>query len=606
MNDNIIDIDLSTIEDALSIGCYKLDFSSEKVKATPGFYDLMGLPSDSINNIDDLVRIFGDEEVEHFHEYIKAAEGGIPFDFEVRISENGRHLRWIKSVCILNPQKKNSSVIGVLQDISHLKEVEEAQKEAEDTLKHITDTIPGVVYQFKVEPDGNREFLFMSNGAERMFNLSANTIKEDFQSIWNKLHPKDQAEIAKSIERDNLKAQDSWTEEFRIINQGEVRWILGNSEPTDELEDGSIIRSGIFIDITERKKVEQELEHKSLLLEHAQKLSKMGVWKWNIEEDKISWSEELFNIYGLNPDTFESTFDAYINLVHKDDREDAKNNVLSALSNKQNFSSEERIVRPDGEIRVLTTWGDVITDSEGNAVELLGACIDITKRKQAEEQLRTSLAEKSVLLQEVHHRVKNNLAIISGLFELQSLQTSNNEARRLLRDSQLRVQSIAQIHEKLYQNESLSEISFKEYLEELIETIFKSIKNDETDIELILEIDDVNLNVNQAIPCGLIINELIVNAYKHAFPGRDSGTITISMSEDEDRTITFMVSDDGIGLDENVNFKRPKSLGLKLINTLCLQLNARLKLSNHVGVAAYVTFEKESKKGPSSNLNLEL
>lgn len=197
--------------------------------------------------------------------------------------------------------------------------------------------------------------------------------------------------------------------------------------------------------------------------------------------------------------------------------------------------------------------------------------------------------EKEILLAEIHHRVKNNLAVISGLLQMQMWKTDNDSAREVLRDSQLRVQSIALVHEKLYQSDSLSEVQFDRYAGELLGAIADTYVNQQRSIELVTDLQPVVMNVNQAIPCSLLLNELAVNAYKHAFLNGESGRIHIKVWK-ESGDILLRVSDNGRGLPEGFEFKGEDTMGMSLLETLVEQLDGEVKAYNSGGAVFEVRF----------------
>lgn len=235
-------------------------------------------------------------------------------------------------------------------------------------------------------------------------------------------------------------------------------------------------------------------------------------------------------------------------------------------------------MRKDGSYVDVLIYGVPVTVND-KTVAIFGIYVDISERKQAEEKVKKSLREKEVLLAEIHHRVKNNLAVITGLLELQAFNTSSEEAIEVLKISQMRVNSIALIHEKLYQNENLSEISFEQYVKELTDVILDSMGTMQTDIDVSINVDPVNLTVNQAIPCGLILNEIITNSFKHAYPEKEKGNIEINLHRRGDEVYLSIV-DDGIGIPDEIDLENPTSLGIELIRTLSEQLEAEAEFSN--------------------------
>jgi PAS domain S-box-containing protein len=216
---------------------------------------------------------------------------------------------------------------------------------------------------------------------------------------------------------------------------------------------------------------------------------------------------------------------------------------------------------------------------------------DITARKIADESIRASLREKEVLLKEIHHRVKNNLQVVSSLLGLQSRTLEDAPIRRMFQESQNRVYSMALVHESLYQSENLSEIDFPAYIGQLASYLVRSYGVDPRRIQISNTIDDLRLTMDNAIPCGLIINELVSNSLKYAFPGDRTGRVDIRMQQDESHQIRLQVSDDGVGLPEGIGFSSTKSLGLRLVRTLADQLGASIEMERGGGARIILTFQ---------------
>ena len=203
---------------------------------------------------------------------------------------------------------------------------------------------------------------------------------------------------------------------------------------------------------------------------------------------------------------------------------------------------------------------------------------EINERKKAEEQINASLQEKLVLLREIHHRVKNNLQVISSLLNLQSGYIEDKKSLEIFRESQTRVKSMALIHEKLYQSKDLNKIEFSEYVRSLTRDLFTSYNIDQDRVKLIYNIEGVYFEIDTAILCGLIINELVSNSLKHAFPGGKRGHVFIDLKETSSNKYELILKDDGIGFPDNIDFRNTDSLGLQLVTTLTDQLGGKIDL----------------------------
>lgn len=223
---------------------------------------------------------------------------------------------------------------------------------------------------------------------------------------------------------------------------------------------------------------------------------------------------------------------------------------------------------------------------------MMASVMDVTDSIISQEHLEKSIQEKNTLLAEIHHRVKNNMAVVSGLMELQKYKTNDEVARSLLNESQLRIKTIAMIHEKLYQSDSFLEIPFGEYLTSLIATISQSLYQESSNVSLVEEYDDVQLNINQAIPAALFVNEVITNCFKHAFPNNESGTVKIQVKIKPGNTILISISDNGKGLPKD--YDSSTSLGMTLIHNLSQQIDADLSISSQGGTCFEILFSKES------------
>lgn len=254
---------------------------------------------------------------------------------------------------------------------------------------------------------------------------------------------------------------------------------------------------------------------------------------------------------------------------------------------------ETRIVAKDGHILPVILSTSVLSDEVSDDVRLVFVASDISVQKESEKKISESLHEKNILLAEIHHRVKNNLAVISGLLQMQMWNMENENARLALQHSQLRIQSIALVHEKLYQNETFADINISDFVRELVDAVSESFKQPNQDISLAYDLDNIKMNINQAVPLSLLLNECIVNSYKHAFNGQNEGTISIDLEEKND-SVYIKIGDDGQGLPDSFDFEKQQSLGITLIRTLVSQLRGNAHyISNREGTSFIFEFKLE-------------
>lgn len=219
-------------------------------------------------------------------------------------------------------------------------------------------------------------------------------------------------------------------------------------------------------------------------------------------------------------------------------------------------------------------------------------CRNITERKQAEAKLNASLQEKELLLKEIHHRVKNNLLVVSSLLEWQSSCLKDPAIRKILDESQQRIYSIALIHEKLYKSKNLFKIDFGDYLENLVRQLIFSLTSDIHRIKLHLELEQIFLNAETATPCGLIVSELITNAFKHAFPEEQPGRLCLKLHQNSQEEIKLSVQDNGVGLPPGLDCRKTESLGLQLVFLLAKQLNAQIEVLQEGGTTFNLSFSE--------------
>ncbi len=357
------------------------------------------------------------------------------------------------------------------------------------------------------------------------------------------------------------------------------------------------------------QELEERVQRRTTQLQLAMSVVHMGTWEWDIQTNRQYWSPENYALWGFRTDAQlrvldqqgneispYPTRDLILGRVHPDDRQYFEQRHQEALAEGKILEIEHRLIGPDGSIHWRYGRGAQILDETGQAVKMIGVGIDITERKLAEAQVKASLKEKETLLQEIHHRVKNNLQIVTSLLRMQSQQTDDPQVVTLFKEAQNRVQSMALIHEQLYQAPDLAAIDFGNYLSHLVNNLFRSYGVSQNQVQLAIATGDVMLPINTAIPCGLMVNELVSNSLKYAFPDGQAGRVTIQLLAGTDAAagdrpiLTLTVADNGIGLPESLNLETLESLGLLIVNSLTHQLRGNLTVDRQAGTCFRITF----------------
>ena len=346
----------------------------------------------------------------------------------------------------------------------------------------------------------------------------------------------------------------------------------------------------IMRDVTERKKAEEALLKSEKQYRDLFENAPIGIYRTTPDGRMLVANPALIHMLGYS--SFEEL--AQRNLDEEASKRGYPRSEFKELIEREGkvtgFESGQTV--EGGTPIFFRESAQAICNSSGTIIYYEGTVEDITESKMAEEQIKKSLKEKEVLLREVHHRVKNNMQIISSLLSLQSQYIEDDQLREAFKDSQNRIQSMAIVHEKLYQSEDLASIDFREYVESLTRSLFQSSRIDIGRITLKVEVGDVHLGSDYVIPCGLIINELISNCLKHAFPGNKKGEITIKLNRCNEKEIELVVADNGVGMPGNIDIENTKSLGLRLVTILAEdQLKGRIRLDRTGGTEVGIIFE---------------
>ena len=329
----------------------------------------------------------------------------------------------------------------------------------------------------------------------------------------------------------------------------------------------------IFEDISNRKKAEELIIKSEKKYRELADLLPQTVFETDVNADLTFMNIYAFEMFGYSQEDIENGLNI-LELIVEEERSLSRDKIKDVLSG-QVSGDEYTAQRSDKSIFPIILYSNPIIHNkilEG----FRGIIIDISDLKNAEDKIVASLKEKEVLIQEINHRVKNNMQIISSLLSLQANHTSSDEAAEILKESRGRVKSMAMIHEKLYHSSNLSRLNMAEYLNNLVSDILRSYSSVSSKLSSNVDVDDIYLNINTALPMGLMVNELVSNSIKHAFL-EGEGNISIKLEYDGEKYI-LTVSDNGIGLPEDVDPFESSSLGLKLVNSLSIQIEGDLSV----------------------------
>jgi len=376
--------------------------------------------------------------------------------------------------------------------------------------------------------------------------------------------------------------------EFRLLRKDKSRAIANLNVGLITYQ-GRVASMGTVKDITERKRIEEELkdseERYRMLVEHTPDAiivhSKGRVIFSNMAGASLMGVENPEQLNGILIKDF----------VHPDYWETVKERIRRMRDEGMEVPCiEQKFIRMDGKVIDVEVTAIPLTYMGEFAIQ--GVIRDITERKRAEEQIKASLKEKEILLREIHHRVKNNIQVISSLLSLQAGYITEEKYLDMFRESQNRILSMSLIHEKLYHSRDLTKIDFNDYVRDLVYDLFEYYGANTGSIALNINVENVSLGIDSAIPCGLIINELVTNSLKYAFPDGRKGELNVSLRPIDDNMIELIIGDNGIGIPEELDFRNTRSLGLHLVTILVEnQLHGEINLDRSKGTEFQIKFK---------------
>jgi PAS domain S-box-containing protein len=510
-------------------------------------------------------------------------------EIEYRIVRPDGEIRWIRDRAfpIKNSTGEIYRIVGIAEDISERKRVQKELQDAKKMYQQILDAITDFILV-----KGPQSRIVWANKAFRDYYQMENS--ELIGIVANKFEEPDYI-------------QQYILDDARVFNSGEVRQVLeepiksGDGEvhyfdtiksPIFDTEGEVVMTVGVSRNTTERKQAEKALRESEERFRQLAENIQDSFWLVSVDfRDVLYLSPAYEQIWGRTREEFYANNCNFIDWVYPEDKHFLLDTVPRILQG-ESTSTEYRILWPDGTIRWLCDRAFPIYDELGKVYRIAGICEDISDRKLAEAHLQAALREKEVLVKEIHHRVKNNMQVISSLLQLQAQYIEDEAMLSLFEESQTRIYSMALIHEQLYQSDSLARIDIQSYLENLVANLFQSFGCSNNSIEISLNVDPIFLNIETAIPCGLIINELVSNSLKYAFPLNMKGEIKLDFCQILDQQFHLSIQDNGSGFPKNFDVENTETLGVRLVKMLAEQLDAKISIDSHPGTCYHLVFKE--------------
>jgi PAS domain S-box-containing protein len=466
------------------------------------------------------------------------------------------------------------------QGIAQRRKAEEALRESEQLFRELGTNLPELLWVREASLSSG-VLLYANPAWERLLGHKP-PVGSDFRQLFKVVHPED-LEIVRQATADNVSG--SFDKVVRLKgSRGQVRWFQMRAFPILD-EKGNIYRvAGIGEDITEQRKVEEALrlsEERYALVERG---VNDGIWDWNVVTHEDYLSPRWKNILGYRDEELVNTDVTFFGLIHPADKAAVEEAVRRHFEEGRAFHIEFRLRHKNGSYRWVLSRGEALRDATGRPVRMTGTITDCTERHEAEERLAASLREKEILLREVHHRVKNNLQIISSLLYFQSKKMKNPEDITVFQEGQDRLRSMIMVHETLHRSGDLARIDFGEHVRALAAALRQSNTISQGKIDIDVDAGEIALAMEVALPCGMIVNELLTNAYKHAFPEGRGGLIRVKARRDGD-VLKISVTDTGVGLPQELDAGKSASFGMQLIRGLLVQLNGTMEIRSSRGTS---------------------
>lgn len=499
-----------------------------------------------------------------------------PDEFRIK----GRDGSEVRVDIITRPVKfKNQTlVLGIARDITERKHAEEALRESEEKFRMLAEESPNMIFINK-----KGRIVYANQKCEEVMGYQkAEFYSPDFNFL--ELISPESVDVIQSNLQDHLKGKDVPPYEYSLMTK--------TGKKIDSITTTKLIRYGgenailgIITDITDRKRFEDALRNSEEKYRHL--VENMSEVLYSTDENGVITyiSPVARSLSGYSPS--EIIGKNFLEFIFKDDAEYIQEQFRKRISGIHEVS-ECRIMTKTGDLKWIRSSGRSIILND-RFLGIQGVIADITEQKRAEDKIKASLREKEAMMREIHHRVKNNLQIVSSLLRLQSRAIKSRKLKETFDIAQNRIKSMALIHEVLYLSENLDRINFSVYIKRITDYLFAMFSRKAKKIHMELDIGEYYLDIEKAIPCGLIINELVSNAFKHAFPDNKPGKIQILLKNKLGK-YTLTIRDTGIGFPREVEYRKAETLGLQLVHDLVNQIDGTLAMNSADGTSFEIDF----------------
>jgi PAS domain S-box-containing protein len=584
---------LALATQAASIGIWDWDIEKDRLFFDPTCSRIYGLGAEAHPlELSEWSKFVLPDDIARVNEEIAAALNGTrDFDTSFRIRRPDGEIRHIRAHALIQRDGSGRPLqaFGTNADITERRLAQEELFRSRQMLESIVEHLPQRVFW----KDATLAYLGCNRAAATDAGLSepADIVgKTDFDLSWKAAAAEYRADDAEIIRTGRSKIHYA----ERIVRPDDSVMLVNTSKVPLRSSDGSIFGVlGTYDDVTEMKRAEAALRESEERFRMAVEYAPIGVALVGLDGRWLKVNHALCNILGYpEADLLGRTFQ---DITHPDDLEADITLLLDLVAGKiTHYHLEKRYLRGDGGV----VWGllsvAMVRSELGEPEYFVSQVQDITARREAEQNVQASLVEKEVLLREVHHRVKNNMQVISSILQMQAGFLRDPQDRETFRDLQMRIQSMALVHERLYQSGNFSSIDFSDHLKGLAALMHRAQASSEKTCRLEIDAAPVTVNLDTAIPLGLIACELISNAFKHAFKGRSAGVVRVELAHDPaSHRLVLEVRDDGCGLPEDFSYESGRSLGLRLIRALVRQLRATLEIESEHGTRFAVIMQIE-------------